>query len=137
MVTGQAPVTLELRENTHNPSWYTHIPQLTQFMPPKETYKSKIGSQSTMCHHSIHTCMRLKCVRLSAHSKFFAFTIPKCYTFPDRRWGSRPLIRVVYVLRIVANNADDRTVHSNISGYNNNNTSSSQSPSTCFHTLWP
>ena len=37
------------RENTHNPMSYTHISQLTQFMPPPETYKSEIGSQSTMC----------------------------------------------------------------------------------------
>ena len=33
VVTGQAPVTLELRNtagnNTHNPKWYTHISQLT------------------------------------------------------------------------------------------------------------
>ena len=53
VVTGQAPVTLELRntpgKNTHNPRWYTHISQLTQFMPPPETYKSEIGSQSPMC----------------------------------------------------------------------------------------
>ena len=53
VVTGQAPVTLELRntpgKNTHNPRWYTHISQLTQFMPPPETFKSEIGSQSTMC----------------------------------------------------------------------------------------
>ena len=54
VVTGQAPVTLELRntpgKNTHNPRCYTHISQLTQFMPPPETYKkSEIGSQSTMC----------------------------------------------------------------------------------------
>ena len=54
MVTGQAPVTLELRntpgKNTHKPRWYTHISQLTQFMPPPETYKkSEIGSQSTIC----------------------------------------------------------------------------------------
>ena len=53
VVTGQAPVTLELRntpgKNTHNPRWYTHISQLTQFTPPPETYKSEIGSQSTMC----------------------------------------------------------------------------------------
>ena len=53
VVTGLAPVTLELRntpeKNTHNPRWYTHISQLTQFMPPPETYKSEIGSQSTMC----------------------------------------------------------------------------------------
>ena len=52
VVTGQAPVTLELRitlgENTNNPRWYTHISQLTQFMPPPETYESEIGSQSTM-----------------------------------------------------------------------------------------
>ena len=48
VVTGQAPVTLELRntlgKNTHNPRWYTRILQLTQFMPPPETYKSEIGS---------------------------------------------------------------------------------------------
>ena len=37
------------RENTHNPRWYTHISQLTQFMPPPETYQSEVGSQSTMC----------------------------------------------------------------------------------------
>ena len=53
VVTGQVPVTLELRNtlgnNTSNPRWYTHISQLTQFMPPTETYKSEIGSQSTMC----------------------------------------------------------------------------------------
>ena len=53
VVTGHAPVTLELRnttgKNKHNPRWYTHISQLTQFMPPPETYKSEIGSQYTMC----------------------------------------------------------------------------------------
>ena len=52
VVTGQAPVTLELRntlgKNTNNPRWYSHISQLTQFMPPPEAYKSEIGSQSTM-----------------------------------------------------------------------------------------
>ena len=41
------------RENTNNPRWYPHISQLTQFMPPPETYKSEIGSQSTMCQ--VHT----------------------------------------------------------------------------------
>ena len=57
VVTGQAPVTLELRKtpgkNTNNPRWYRHISQLTQFMPPTKTYKSEIGSQSTMCQ--VHT----------------------------------------------------------------------------------
>ena len=57
VVTGQAPVTLELRntpgKTTNNPRWYTHIPQLTQCMPPPETYKSEVGSQSTMCQ--VHT----------------------------------------------------------------------------------
>ena len=57
VVTGQAPVTLELRntlrKNTNNPRWYTHMSQQTQFMPPPETYKSEIGSQSTMCQ--VHT----------------------------------------------------------------------------------
>ena len=37
------------RENTHNPRWYTHISQLTQSMPPPETHKSGIGSESTIC----------------------------------------------------------------------------------------
>ena len=61
VVTGQAPVTLELRntprKNTHNPRWYTHISQLTQFMPPPETYKSEIGSQYLRCARSrpVHT----------------------------------------------------------------------------------
>ena len=53
VVTGQAPVTLELRNTpgkiTHNPRWYPHISQPTQFMPPPERYKSEIGSLSTMC----------------------------------------------------------------------------------------
>ena len=31
----------------------TRLAQLTQFMPPSETYKSEIGSQSTMCQ--VHT----------------------------------------------------------------------------------
>ena len=62
VVTAQAPVTLELRntlgKNTNNPSWYPHISQLTQFMPPPETYKSEIGSPSTMCQ--VYTwCIRL------------------------------------------------------------------------------
>ena len=43
VVIGQAPVTLELRntpgENTHSPRWYTHKSQLTQFMPPPQTYE--------------------------------------------------------------------------------------------------
>ena len=53
VVTGQAPVTLELRstpgKNTHNPRWYTHISQLTPIyvypaqavsvsLPPRETF---------------------------------------------------------------------------------------------------
>ena len=57
VVAGQAPGTLELRntpgKNTNNPRWYTHISQLTQVMPPPETHKSEIGSQSTMCQ--VHT----------------------------------------------------------------------------------
>ena len=52
VVTGQAPVTLELRntpgKNTHNPRWYTHISQLTQFMPPPETYKSEYRSATPL-----------------------------------------------------------------------------------------
>ena len=57
VVTGQRPVTLELRDTpgkiANNQRWYTHKSQLTQFMPPPETYKSEIGSQSTMCQ--VHT----------------------------------------------------------------------------------
>ena len=56
VVTGQAPVTLELRNTpgkTHTQPKVVHayqgISQLTQFMPPPETYKSEIWSQSTMC----------------------------------------------------------------------------------------
>ena len=36
-----------------NQRWYTHISQLTQFIPPPETFKSEIGSQPTMCQ--VHT----------------------------------------------------------------------------------
>ena len=57
VVTGLAPVTPELRntqgKKTHTTQGgsYTHtsMSQLTQFMPPPETYKSEIGSQSAMC----------------------------------------------------------------------------------------
>ena len=67
MVTGQAPVTLELRntpgKNTYNPRWYTHISQLTHFMPPPETYKSEIGSQSTMCQVQAVQCTTQRLVR--------------------------------------------------------------------------
>ena len=56
VVTGQAPVTLELRntpgkKTQTNRRWYTHISQLTQFMPPPET--CEIGSQPSMCQ--VHT----------------------------------------------------------------------------------
>ena len=58
MVTGQAPVTLELRntpgkKHKQTKGGYTHISQLTQFMPSPETYKSEIGSQPTM--RQVHT----------------------------------------------------------------------------------
>ena len=46
VVTGQAPVTLELRntlgKNTKIPRWYTRMSQPAQFMPPPETYNSEI-----------------------------------------------------------------------------------------------
>ena len=35
-------------KKTHNPRWYTHISQLTQFMPPPATHESEIGSQSIL-----------------------------------------------------------------------------------------
>ena len=35
-------------KHTHNPRWYTHISQLTQFMPPPETYK-KLNRESVCC----------------------------------------------------------------------------------------
>ena len=51
VVTGQAPVTLELRntpgKNTHNPRWYTHISQLTQLPHQKHI---KVKSWCTMVH---------------------------------------------------------------------------------------
>ena len=62
VVTGQAPVTLELRNTPREKTqptrrWYTHTSQLTQFMPPPEKYKSEIGSQPAMCqvHVLVHT----------------------------------------------------------------------------------
>ena len=63
VVTGQAPVTLELRntpgKNTNNPRWHTHMSQLTQFMPPPETYKNEFGSQSSMCQIHTGACVSL------------------------------------------------------------------------------
>ena len=41
------------RGKTKKQRWYTHISQLTEFMPPPETYKSEIRSQPTMCQ--VHT----------------------------------------------------------------------------------
>ena len=42
VVTEQVPVTLELRNTSvkkqTNQRWYTHMSQLTQLMPPPETY---------------------------------------------------------------------------------------------------
>ena len=44
VVTGQAPVTLELRntprEKKQNQRWYAHMSQLTHFMPSPEMYKN-------------------------------------------------------------------------------------------------
>ena len=62
VVTGQTPVTLELR-NTQGKNTcqrgYTHISQLTQYMPPPETYKREIGSQPAMCqvHAGAHVSL--------------------------------------------------------------------------------
>ena len=59
VVTGQPPVTLELRNTPGDKrkqakGGTTHISQLTQFMPPPETYnKNEIGRQPTMCQ--VHT----------------------------------------------------------------------------------
>ena len=39
----------EYPKKNHNPRLYTHISQLKQFMPPPDTYKSEVRSQSTMC----------------------------------------------------------------------------------------
>ena len=78
VVTGQAPVTLELRNtaerNTSNPRWYTHISQLTQFMPPPETFQNEIGSQSTMCQ--VHT---------GASVSLLAPGNPRLYRLPPKK----------------------------------------------------
>ena len=42
-------------KTTQNKKWYTHISQLTQFIPPPENIKSEIGSQPTMCWVYLHT----------------------------------------------------------------------------------
>ena len=63
VVTGQAPVTLGLRntpgKNTNTQRWYAHISQLTQFMPPPETYKSEIEGRATMCQAHTGACVSL------------------------------------------------------------------------------
>ena len=42
------------REKTqNNPRWYTHLSQLTESIPPPDTYKSEIGSPSTV--RQVHT----------------------------------------------------------------------------------
>ena len=55
VVTGQAPVTLELRnppgKSTNNPRRYMHISQLTQFMPPPETYEKSQPSYVQLVGH--------------------------------------------------------------------------------------
>ena len=80
MVTGQAPITLELRntpgKNTNNPRWYTHISQVTQFMRPPETYESEIGSQSRMCQ-----------VLTGAYVSFFFFSHTSTFQLLDQPWS--------------------------------------------------
>ena len=59
VVAGQAPVILELRntpgiKHKQTNRWYTYISQLTQFIPPPETYKVKSGV-SLRCVRSMLT----------------------------------------------------------------------------------
>ena len=90
VVTGQAPATLELRntrgKNTNNPRWYTHISQLTQVMPPPETYKSEIGSQPTMCQ--VHT---------GAHVSLLTPGETDYYTAPHPRETTTYILHVVSI----------------------------------------
>ena len=49
------------RKTQSNQRWYTHVSQLTQFMPPPKTYESEIGSQPTVRDTlSWHTPRRTK-----------------------------------------------------------------------------
>ena len=65
-------MTLELRnttgKNTHHPRWYTHISQLTLFMPPPETYKVNSGVNLR--------CARSMPVHTSHYSRLEKLTIP-------------------------------------------------------------
>ena len=49
----------EYPKKNHNPRLYTHISQLKQFMPPPDTYKSEVRSQSTMCQAHTGACVSL------------------------------------------------------------------------------
>ena len=53
----RAPFHANQGKNT-NQRWYTHMSQLTQFIPPPETYKSEVGSHSTM-YQVYSWCIRL------------------------------------------------------------------------------
>ena len=97
VVTGQAPVTLELRNTpgkiTHNPRWYPHISQPTQFMPPPERYKSEIGSLSTMCQIQAGAYVSLL---TPGETKYSDCTIPHGAVHTPHRqqgWGSVAIYR--------------------------------------------
>ena len=53
--------------------WYTHISQLTQFMPPPETYKSEIG-------------ISLRCARsIPVHTSHYSRLENRVYRLPPRK----------------------------------------------------
>ena len=90
MVTGQAPVTLELRntsgKNTYNPRCYTHISQLTQFMPPPETYKSETGSslrcaRSMPAHTSHYSRLEKPTIPLATQKRLLRTWYITCSTY--------------------------------------------------------
>ena len=92
VVTGQAPVTLELRntpgKNT-NQRWFTHISQLTQFMSSPETYKSGIGSQPTMCQVHIgashYSRLENRLYRLPPKKKYHVYIACSTYYYAYAR----------------------------------------------------
>ena len=89
MVTGQALSHSGAEEyprekHEQKQRWYTHTSQLTQFMPPPETYKSEIGSQPTTCQ--VHT---------GAYVSLLAPGNPTIYT------ACHPRKTTTYILHVV------------------------------------
>ena len=95
MVTGQAPVTLELwntPEKKHKPKvvHLDYISQLTQFMPPPETYTSESGvslrcARSILLHTSHYSRLKNRLYRLPPRKDYHVYITRSTYHYACAR----------------------------------------------------